>query len=72
MEPTLNGVISRLVLGDQFAYLNLLTKATTIDGSYHTARTLPELRESGVGQVDTSYWALNGIAVDQTHSTEIG
>ena len=49
--------------GDQFAYLNLLTRATTIDGSYHTARTLPELRQSGVGQVDTSYWALNGIAL---------
>jgi len=48
--------------GDQFAYLNLLTKATTIDGSYHTARTLPELRESGIGQVDTSYWALRGIS----------
>lgn len=47
--------------GDQFAYLNLLTKATTIDGSYHTARTLPELRESGIGQVDTVYWALKGI-----------
>ena len=47
--------------GDQFAYLNLLTRATTIDGSYHTARTLPELRSSGVGQVDTSYWALNGM-----------
>jgi O-antigen ligase len=47
--------------GDQFAYLNLLTKATTIDGSYHTARTLPELRKSGIGQIDTSYWALNGI-----------
>ncbi|MEP6894672.1 MAG: O-antigen ligase family protein [Chloroflexota bacterium] len=47
--------------GDQFAYLNLLTKATTIDGSYHTARTLPELRESGIGQIDTSYWALNGM-----------
>jgi len=47
--------------GDQFAYLNLLTKATTIDGSYHTARTLPELRDSGVGQIDTSYWAPNGM-----------
>jgi len=47
--------------GDQFAYLNLLTKATTIDGSYHTARTLPELRESSIGQVDTVYWALKGI-----------
>ena len=47
--------------GDQFAYLNLLTEATTIDGSYHTARTLPELRESGIGQIDTVYWALKGI-----------
>jgi len=47
--------------GDQFAYLNLLTSATTIDGSYHTARELPELRASGIGQVDTSYWALNGM-----------
>jgi hypothetical protein len=48
--------------GDQFAYLNLLTQATTIDGSYHTARRLPELRESGIGQVDTAYWASNGMA----------
>ena len=50
--------------GDQFAYLNLLTDAATIDGSYHTARTLPELRESGVGQIDTAYWAsqwMHGI-----------
>ncbi len=47
--------------GDQFAYLNLLTEATTIDGSYHTARTIPELRESGIGQIDTVYWALKGI-----------
>lgn len=48
--------------GDQFAYLNLLIdKTTTLDGSYHTARTIPELRESGIGQIDTSYWALKGI-----------
>ncbi|HEU0291774.1 MAG TPA: hypothetical protein VFR47_03515, partial [Anaerolineales bacterium] len=51
--------------GDQFVYLNLLTDATTIDGSYHTARTLPELRVSGIGQIDTVYWALKGIpAID--------
>ncbi|MDQ3007188.1 MAG: O-antigen ligase family protein, partial [Chloroflexota bacterium] len=25
------------------------------------ARTIPELRESGIGQVDTVYWALKGI-----------
>jgi O-antigen ligase len=48
--------------GDQFAHLSLLTdKTTTIDGSYHTARTLPELRGSGIGQIDTSYWASKGI-----------
>ena len=47
--------------GDQFARLNLLTTSTTIDGSYHTARTLPELRNSGIGQIDTAYWALNGM-----------
>jgi O-antigen ligase len=48
--------------GDQFAYLNLLTRATTIDGSYHTARTLSELRQSGIGQVDTAYWVKDGMA----------
>ncbi len=48
--------------GDQFAYLSLLTdKTTTLDGSYHTARTIPELRESGIGQIDTAYWTLKGI-----------
>ena len=47
--------------GDQFARLNLLTQATTLDGSYHTARTLPELRESGIGQIDTAYWTLQGL-----------
>lgn len=47
--------------GDQFAYLNLQTEAITIDGSYHTARSLPELRESGIGQIDTVYWALKGV-----------
>lgn len=48
--------------GNQFAYLNLLTTATTIDGSYHTVRTLPELRESGIAEVDTAYWASKGIS----------
>jgi hypothetical protein len=31
--------------GDQIAYLSRLTRATTMDGSYHTARSLPELRQ---------------------------
>jgi O-antigen ligase len=48
--------------GDQFAYLSRLTKATTIDGSYHTARTLPELRNSGIGQIDSAYWIPDGLA----------
>lgn len=47
--------------GNQYTYLNLLTEATTIDGSYHTARALPELRESGIAEVDTAYWANDGI-----------
>jgi hypothetical protein len=48
--------------GDQFARLSLLTEAATLDGSYHTARTLPELRASGIGQIDTAYWLAGGIA----------
>lgn len=48
--------------GNQYAYLNLLTKATTIDGSYHTARTLPELRGSGIAEVDTAYWTTKGLS----------
>jgi hypothetical protein len=48
--------------GDQLARLSTLTAATTIDGSYHTARTLPELRTSGIGQIDTAFWLPNGLA----------
>ena len=48
--------------GDQLALLSTLTTATTIDGSYHTARTLPELRASGIGQIDTAFWLPNGLA----------
>jgi len=50
-----------LGFGDQFARLSVMTNATTLDGSYHTARTIPELRYSGLGQLDTAYWAENGI-----------
>jgi O-antigen ligase len=46
--------------GDQLAFLSTLTTATTIDGSYHTARTLPELRSSGIAQIDTAFWFPNG------------
>lgn len=47
--------------GDQLALLSTLTTATTIDGSYHTARTLPELRTSGIAQIDTAFWFPNGL-----------
>lgn len=50
-----------LGFGDQLAYLSRLTEATTIDGSYHTARSLPELRQSGIGQIDTAYWLPDGL-----------
>jgi O-antigen ligase len=48
--------------GDQLALLSTLTAATTIDGSYHTARTLPELRASGIGQIDTAFWLPDGLS----------
>lgn len=48
--------------GDQLARLSTLTQATTIDGNYHTARNLPELRKSGIGQIDTAFWMANGLA----------
>lgn len=47
--------------GDQLALLSRLTEATTIDGSYHTARGLPELRSSGLAQIDTAYWMPGGM-----------
>ena len=49
--------------GDQLALLSTLTTATTMDGSYHTARTLPELRSSGVAQIDTAFWLPNGLTL---------
>jgi hypothetical protein len=48
--------------GDQLALLSTLTTATTLDGSYHTARGLPELRTSGIGQIDTAFWLKNGLS----------
>lgn len=48
--------------GDQMAYLSRLTDATTIDGSYFTARTLPELRESGIGLIDSAFWSIKGVS----------
>jgi O-antigen ligase len=48
--------------GDQLALLSTRTTATTLDGSYHTARTLPELRTSGIAQIDTAFWFPNGLS----------
>jgi hypothetical protein len=47
--------------GDQMALLSRLTQATSPDGSSHTSRELPELRSSGLGQIDTAYWLPHGI-----------
>ncbi len=47
--------------GDQMARLSLHTRAETMDGSYHTARPWPMLRESGLGSLDTAYWLPDGM-----------
>jgi len=47
--------------GDQLARLSILTSATTPDGSYHTARTLPVLKQSGIGQIDGAVWSDRGV-----------
>lgn len=43
-------------LGDQMNKLAFMTDAGSVDGSYHTARKLPELTSSGVGQLDAGLW----------------
>jgi hypothetical protein len=48
--------------GDQTAKLSTLTDAGTIDGSYFTARTMPELRQSGIGSLDGALWNPQGVA----------
>ena len=47
--------------GDQTAKLSVLTTAGTIDGSYFTARTMPELRQSGIGSLDGALWNPQGV-----------
>ncbi|MBI3241058.1 MAG: O-antigen ligase family protein [Chloroflexi bacterium] len=42
--------------GDQLARLSVLTEARTIDGTYFTAREIPELRRSGLGALDGALW----------------
>ena len=48
--------------GDQLAKLSVLTDATTIDGTYFTARAIPELQHSGLGTLDGAIW--NPVGVD--------
>jgi len=47
--------------GDQMAKLSILAPATTPDGSYHTARSIPEHRQSGIGQIDGALWSDQGV-----------
>ena len=47
--------------GDQTAKLSVLTDRGTIDGSYFTARTMPELRQSGIGSLDGAMWNPQGV-----------
>jgi hypothetical protein len=42
--------------GDAATRLGYLTIATTIDGSYFTARAVPELQTSGIGMLDYALW----------------
>jgi O-antigen ligase len=52
--------------GDQITRLSLMTPASTLDGSYHTARGLSFLRDSGIGQIDSIYWMPHGLdALDE-------
>lgn len=50
-----------LGFGDQLAKLSTLTHNGSPDGSYHTARQLPELRTSGLGSLDGAVWNPNGV-----------
>jgi O-antigen ligase len=47
--------------GDQLALLSRLTGSRSLDGSYHTARPIPELRGSGLAQMDTAFWFAGGM-----------
>jgi O-Antigen ligase len=51
-----------LGFGDQMAKLAAITQNGTPDGDYHSARTLPELRSSGLGAVDGAFWNPQGAA----------
>jgi hypothetical protein len=50
-----------LGFGDQMALLSTLVPHGTPDGTYHTARQLPELRASGLGALDVALWTPQGL-----------
>ena len=50
-----------LGFGDQLAKLSALAPNGTPDGDYHTARSLPELRVSGLGALDGAVWNPQGV-----------
>ncbi len=51
-----------LGFGDQMAYLSTQTKATTVDGNYHSARRLPELTTKAVERLENSkFRGLEGL-----------
>lgn len=52
-----------LGFGDQFCRLDLYGKSPNVDGDYHTARTDPLLRSSGVATLDASKYYPRGFEV---------
>src|SRR5260370_24894653 len=44
-------------LGSDATALGYLTTTATIDGSYYSARRLPELTSSGIGNLDAVLWS---------------
>ncbi|MBL8058979.1 MAG: O-antigen ligase family protein [Anaerolineales bacterium] len=50
-----------LGFGDQLARLAAVTENGTLDGTYHTARSLPELQRSGLGALDAALWNPRGV-----------
>ncbi len=51
-----------LGFGDQMAWLSAQTRATTVDGDYHSARRLPELTSRAVERLENSkYRGIEGI-----------
>jgi hypothetical protein len=43
-------------LGIDAVRLGTMTSATTIDGAYYSARSVPELTNSGIGMLDAALW----------------